>query len=71
MKSKTTGKPKATGKFKFKATGKFKIGNKTKPFSKIFEAERESMAKHMVFSYFGNTYRMTQRNIVIEKITKM
>ena len=56
---------------KFKATGKFKIGNKTKPFAKIFEAERESMAKQMVYSYFGNTYRMVQRNIVIETITKV
>ena len=64
-------KIKTTGKFKFKATGKFKIGNKTKPFAKIFEAERESMAKQMVYSYFGNTYRMVQRNIVIENITKM
>ena len=64
-------KIKTTGKFKFKATGKFKIGNKTKPFAKIFEAERESMAKQMVYSYFGNTYRMVQRNIVIETITKV
>jgi len=56
---------------KFKATGKFKIGNKMKPFSKIFETERESMAKHVIYSYFGNTYRMTRVNIVIENITKM
>ncbi|VVB73596.1 50S ribosomal protein L18Ae [uncultured archaeon] len=55
---------------KFKVTGKFKIGNKTKPFSKIFDVARESMVKHIVFSYFGNTYRMVQRNIIIEKITK-
>lgn len=56
---------------KFKITGKFKIGNKTKPFSKIFEAVSENMAKHIVYSYFGNTYRMAKSHIVIENIAKM
>jgi len=56
---------------KFKVIGKFKIGNKTKPFSKIFEATSENMAKHVVYSYFGNTYRMAKSSIVIGNITKM
>lgn len=55
---------------KFKVTGVFKIGNKTKPFSKIFEVERESMVKHIVYSFFGNTYRMTRDRIVIKSMSK-
>lgn len=56
---------------KFKITGKFKIGNKMKSFAKIFDVERESMAKHVVYSYFGNTYRMMRSKIVIDSIAKM
>lgn len=55
---------------KFKITGVFKIGNKTKPFSKIFEAESEKMAKHVVYSFFGNTYRMPRDKIVIKSMAK-
>ena len=55
---------------KYRITGKI-IMETEKKFSKQMEADNERMARHKIYSFFGNVYRLPRRKVVIEELTKM
>jgi len=55
---------------KYRITGKLTHKN-GKKFSRQMEADSENMAKHKIYSFFGNVYRIPRKKITIESIKKI
>ena len=55
---------------KYRITGKI-MAKEEKKFSRQVEASSEKMAKHQIFSFFGNVYRLPRRKITIEAVKKL
>ena len=55
---------------KYRITGKL-MAKEKKNFSRQVEASSEKMARHQIFSFFGNVYRLPRRKITIETVKKL
>ncbi|MEM2974057.1 MAG: 50S ribosomal protein L18Ae [Candidatus Micrarchaeia archaeon] len=55
---------------KYRVAGKL-ILKKDKKFTRQIEASSENMARHKIYSFFGNVYRIPRRKIIIESVEEI
>jgi ribosomal protein L20A (L18A) len=56
---------------KFRVKGTIETKEGTKKFSREIDAESSKLARHKLFSFFGNVYRLTRRKIQIIDVSKI
>ena len=56
---------------KYRITGTLRLGEESRPFSKVVEAETENSALEKAYTLFGSNNRLKRSKIKVESVEKV